>query len=68
MAKAQTKSSSKHTTAPAADHGNEIIPERRYRMIAEAAYYIAEKRDFTPGDHAKDWAEAEAQIDAMLNC
>lgn len=68
MAKTQTKHSSKNTTASAADHGNETTPERRYRMIAEAAYYIAEQRNFAPSDPSKDWAEAEAQINAMLNC
>lgn len=39
-----------------------ITPEQHYRMVAEAAYYIAERRGFTPGDPAKDWQEAEAQI------
>ena len=38
----------------------------RQRMIAEAAYYIAEKRGFSPGNHDQDWAEAERQIDAIL--
>jgi hypothetical protein len=36
-------------------------------MIQEAAYYIAEKRGFAPGNHADDWAAAEAQIDALLS-
>jgi hypothetical protein len=40
-------------------------PEERYRMIAEAAYYIAERRGFTPGDPAKDWHDAEAEIAAQ---
>lgn len=38
----------------------------RLRMIAEAAYYIAEKRGFSHGNHDADWAEAERQIDALL--
>jgi hypothetical protein len=41
-------------------------PEERYRMIAEAAYYIAEQRGFTPGDPAKDWRDAEAQIASQV--
>ena len=41
-------------------------PEERYRMIAEAAYYIAEQRGFTPGDPAKDWRDAEAQIVSQI--
>jgi hypothetical protein len=33
-----------------------------HRMIAEAAYYLAEKRDFA-GEHAlDDWLAAEQQI------
>ena len=43
-----------------------ISPEERYRMIAEAAYYRAQRRGFQGGDTARDWNEAEAAIDAML--
>lgn len=43
-----------------------LTPEERYRAIAEAAYYIAERRGFQEGDPAQDWREAEAQIDAWL--
>jgi hypothetical protein len=39
--------------------------ERRH-MIAEAAYYLAEKRGFADGDPTRDWIAAEAQIDAQL--
>ena len=39
----------------------------RARMVAEAAYYIAEKRGFVPGRAEQDWAEAERQIASMLN-
>jgi hypothetical protein len=53
-------------TAPA-KKGNSITAEQRYRMIAEAAYYIAEKRGFAPGDPSRDWADAEAQIRAMFS-
>jgi len=31
-------------------------------MIAEAAYYIAEKRRFAPSHEMDDWFEAEQQI------
>lgn len=33
-----------------------------YEMIAEAAYYRAEKRGFTPGLEAEDWLHAEADV------
>jgi hypothetical protein len=35
-------------------------------MIAEAAYYRAERRGFAGGDALRDWCEAEAEIDARL--
>ena len=35
-------------------------------MIAEAAYYLAEKRGFGDGDPVSDWIAAESQIDARL--
>lgn len=44
-----------------------VSAEQRYRMIAEAAYYIAERRNFAPGDAAADWAQAEVRIAALLN-
>ncbi len=43
-----------------------VTPEERYRMIAEAAYYIAERCGFTGGDVAADWLAAEAEIDRIL--
>jgi hypothetical protein len=39
--------------------------ERR-RMIAEAAYYRAQSRDFTSGHELEDWLEAEADVDRQL--
>lgn len=43
-----------------------IPQEERMRLIAEAAYYKAEKRDFAQGSEIGDWIEAEAEIDALL--
>jgi len=34
-------------------------------MIAEAAYYRAEKRGFEGGSTLEDWLEAERQIEAL---
>ena len=44
-----------------------ITSEQRERMIAEAAYYIAEQRNFQGGDPTQDWLQAEAEIDHSLN-
>lgn len=38
----------------------------REQMIAEAAYFKAERRGFDGGDAVRDWCEAEAEIDARL--
>ena len=41
-------------------------PEHRETMIAEAAYYRAEKRGFAPGAALEDWLAAEEEIDALI--
>jgi hypothetical protein len=38
----------------------------RYMMIAEAAYFRAEKRGFAPGYEIADWLEAEAEIEGSF--
>jgi hypothetical protein len=43
-----------------------ITPEERWKMISDAAYYIAEKRGFQNNNPEADWLQAEAQIDATL--
>ena len=43
-----------------------VDPQIREVMIAEAAYYCAEKRGFAPGHELEDWLEAEAQIEVAL--
>jgi len=44
----------------------EITPEERWRLIAVAAYYKAEKRDFAPGREVDDWLESEREVDELL--
>ena len=43
-----------------------ISADQRNRMIAEAAYYNAERRGFIGGNDVQDWLDAEAQVDARL--
>jgi hypothetical protein len=38
--------------------------EERESRIATAAYWIAERRGFTPGLELDDWLEAEREVDA----
>lgn len=35
-------------------------------MIAEAAYYRAERRGFAPGHEIENWVAAEAEVDTLL--
>jgi hypothetical protein len=43
-----------------------VGPEQRAALIAEAAYFRAEKRGFSPGHETADWLAAEAEVDARL--
>ena len=43
-----------------------LSPEERYKMIQDAAYFIAERHGFN-GDSAYFWSLAEAEINAKLN-
>jgi hypothetical protein len=47
-----------------ASSGNYECP--REQMIAEAAYYRAERRGFAPGNEMSDWLEAEADVEGVL--
>lgn len=40
--------------------------DQRHNYIEVAAYFIAERRGFAPGNLDEDWAAAEAQIDRLL--
>ena len=40
--------------------------EQRGHYIEMAAYYIAERRGFAPGNPLEDWVQAEAEIDRLL--
>jgi hypothetical protein len=43
-----------------------ITEEQRQAMVAERAYYKAERRGFRGGDSVRDWYEAESEIDALI--
>lgn len=40
--------------------------EERRNMIARAAYFRAERRNFAPGYEVADWLAAEADVDREL--
>jgi len=43
-------------------HKESIDPEKVRKMIAECAYYKAEKRGFSAGHEIEDWLEAEQEV------
>jgi hypothetical protein len=43
-----------------------IDADVRRAMIAQAAYFRAERRGFAPGGEMDDWLGAEVEIDALL--
>ena len=44
----------------------ELTEEQRHRMIAEAAYLIAEQRGFQGDLALQDWLQAETQVSARF--
>lgn len=48
--------------APAAT----LSAEERHRLIAERAYFLAEKRGFQGGCPQQDWFEAAAYVDQLF--
>jgi Protein of unknown function (DUF2934) len=43
-----------------------IDQDLRRGLIAQAAYYRAERRGFEPGHEAEDWLAAESEVDTAL--
>jgi Protein of unknown function (DUF2934) len=56
-ARGPQSSASESADAPGAE-----LEKQREQMIAEAAYYRAEKRGFAPGRELDDWIAAETEI------
>ena len=56
-----TKSKDTGPAKQARSSGNDDCP--REQMIAEAAYFHAERRGFAPGNEMSDWLRAEADVE-----
>lgn len=52
-----------HQVGGSAVTGGDACP--REQMIAEAAYFHAERRGFAPGNEMSDWLQAEADVEAI---
>jgi hypothetical protein len=42
-------------------------PQMRHALIAQAAYFRAERRGFAPGHELEDWLAAEAEVLRVLS-
>jgi predicted transcriptional regulator len=47
-------------------YGAGVDAAERQRLIAEAAYLMAERRGFEAGDPAQDWINAEEEVNRKL--
>jgi len=54
-------------TAEFVEEAQRRVPTAAERqvMVAQAAYYRAQKRNFEPGHELEDWLEAEAELEAQ---
>lgn len=52
------------TPEPSGEQSPTVSPDALHRRIAEAAYYLAERRGFAPGYEEQDWLDAERAIGA----
>ena len=68
--RSHARASTVRAPAPATESGDAVAgpapDDLRRRWIAEAAYYIAERRGFGDGSADDDWCRAEAEIDRLL--
>lgn len=56
----------KSTAGSRAKKAAAISPEQRRNYVEVAAFYIAERRGFAPGNLLDDWVQAEVEIDRLL--
>ena len=60
------KASTAKTQATAAQTQALMDIEQRNHYVQVAAFYIAERRGFAPGNPAEDWAAAEIEVDRLI--
>ena len=64
--KAGAKAALAKAARPRAKKPATVAAEQRRNYIEVAAYHIAERRGFAPGDPLQDWVQAEAEIDRLI--
>ena len=63
--KAGTKAEPK-AVRPRSKKPAKVSAEQRQNYVEVAAFYIAERRGFAPGNPFEDWVRAEAEIDRLI--
>ena len=63
---AAKKSSPAKTSATPMVTRPAVTPEQRHHYIEVAAFYVAQRRGFAPGNPADDWAMAEREVDGLI--
>jgi len=64
--KREPRKASAAVSATTSNFSQFVGPEQRAALIAEAAFFRAEKRGFAPGYEVEDWLAAESEVDAKL--
>ncbi|HWT27988.1 MAG TPA: DUF2934 domain-containing protein [Methylophilaceae bacterium] len=62
--RSRAKAAGRHVFSNSEAH---VTETDRQQMIADNAYFRAERRDFAPGSEMVDWLEADAEIDRYLD-
>ncbi|MDP2132948.1 MAG: DUF2934 domain-containing protein [Sulfuritalea sp.] len=66
VAKAAAETSARKSVSVAAKQPKAVSGEQRRYYVEVAAYHIAERRGFAPGNPLDDWVQAEAEIERLL--
>ena len=64
--KAAVKKAPAKTSATTAATRPAVSAEQRHHYIEVAAFYVAQRRGFSPGNPADDWAMAEREVDRLI--
>ena len=66
VAKAAPKAAAAKPVRSRAKKPAGVPQEQRRNYVEVAAYHIAERRGFAPGNPLDDWVQAEAEIDRLI--
>lgn len=65
-ATAKKAAPAKPKASTATNKKSALSQEQRNHYVEVAAFYIAERRGFAPGNPVEDWASAEEEVDRLI--